>query len=98
MPTLQYRQWTRPLSASLLSISVLAGCGGPGSPEIAMAGENTQSSDRQEAALDDGCRSEKSRFASMVDWMICVGAALGPPLEGEANDPSSFMYASKNGP
>jgi hypothetical protein len=94
MPTLPFLQWIKPFSASLLSLSLIAACGGSGPPQFAKAHPNAFSADREEISLDDGCAPLRSRFESVIDWMNCVGAALGAPPDGEASETSSVRYAS----
>ena len=98
MPTLQHLHWVRPISGSLLSFSLLAACGGIHSAQTVTASQNTYSRNRQEISLDDGCAPEKSPFASAVDWMNCVGAALGAPQSSNDGNSASFTYASRTKP
>jgi hypothetical protein len=95
MYTLLYLQCIRPISWGLLSLGLLAACGGSGSPQTATAYPNMNNRDRQGVSLDDGCAPAKSPFASVIDWTNCVGAALGAPQSGEASDSSSFKLASR---
>jgi hypothetical protein len=98
MLTLQHLKWIGPISGNLLSLSLLAACGGSSSPQTVTAYQNTYNGDRREVSLDDGCAPQKSPFSSVTGWMNCVGAALGAPPNGEASDSPSFMYASKTRP
>jgi hypothetical protein len=98
MYTLRYLQCIRPISGGLLSLGLLAACGGPGSPLAVTASPNMNNRDRQGVSLDDGCAPTKSPFASVMDWTNCVGAALGAPQSGEASDSFSFKLASRTRP
>ena len=93
MPILQNLQWTGPITGSLLSLSLLAACGGSGAAQPVTAYQNTYSRDRLEVSLDDFCAPNNSPFASVSGWMNCVGAALAAPLNAETSDPFSFRYA-----
>jgi hypothetical protein len=97
MPTKQNLQWTRPVTGSLLSLSLLAACGGSRSPQPLTAYQNTYIGDRQEVSLDELCGPEKS-LASVAGWVNCVGAALAAPVNAEGSDPTSLRYASRTGP
>jgi hypothetical protein len=77
----------------LLSLSLLAACGGSGVPQPPTAYQNTYIRDRQDVSLDEFCAPKNSPFASAVDWMNCVGAALAAPANAESSDPFSFRYA-----
>jgi hypothetical protein len=98
MPALQYSRWMTPISGSLLSLILLGSCGGSGPPQTVAAYPDTHDSDLQEVSLSDSCPRRESPFASVVEWLNCVGAALGAPLNGEDNDSSSFKYASRTIP
>jgi hypothetical protein len=98
MCALQYLQCIRPISGGLLSLGLLAACGGSGPPLTLTAYPNLNNRDRQEVPLDDGCAPAKSPFASKIDWTNCVGAALGAPQSGWASDSSSFKVASRTRP
>jgi hypothetical protein len=99
MRTLQCSRWIRPICGGLLSLSLLGSCGGTSPPQTVTAADpNTYDKDRQEVSLNDGCAGERAPFASVVEWLNCVGAALGAPLNGEANDSSSLRYASRTPP
>jgi hypothetical protein len=98
MYTLQCLQCIIRISGGLLSLGLLAACGGSGSPLTVTANANMNNSDRQEVSLDDSCAPAKSPFASVIDWTNCVGAALGAPQSGEASESSSFKFASRTGP
>jgi hypothetical protein len=82
----------------LLSLSLLAACGGSGSPLTVTANPTMNNRERQEVSLDEGCAPAKSPFASVIDWTNCVGTALGAPQSGEASDSSSFKFASRTRP
>jgi|HubBroStandDraft_1064217.scaffolds.fasta_scaffold00584_10 hypothetical protein len=97
MYTIQYLQRIRPISG-LLSLGLLAACGGSGSPLTATANPNTNNTDPQDVSLDDACAPVKSPFASVIDYANCMGAALGAPQSGEAGDSSSFKLASRTRP
>jgi hypothetical protein len=98
MYNLQYLQCIIPISGGLLSLGLLAACGGSDSPLTVTANPNMNNSDRQEVSLDDGCAPAKSPFASVIDWTNCVGAALGAPQSGEASDFPSIKFASRTRP
>jgi hypothetical protein len=93
MLILQNLQWTGPTTGSLLSLILLAACGGPGSAPPATAYQNTYIRDRLEVSVDDLCAPKNSPFASAAGWMNCAGAALAAPVNAETSDPFSFRYA-----
>ena len=98
MYALQYLQCIKPISGGLLSLGLLAACGGSGSTLTVTAYPNMNKGDRQEVSLDDGCAPAKSPFASVMEWTNCVGAALGAPQSGEAGDSTSLKFASRTRP
>jgi hypothetical protein len=98
MPILQNLKWTSPIPGSLLSLGLLAACGGSSLPQPVTAYQNTYTRDRQEVSPDDFCAPERAPFASVAGWMNCVGDALAAPVNAEASDPSSFRYASSTRP
>jgi hypothetical protein len=93
MPILQNLQWTGPITGSLLSLSLLAACGGSGSAQPVTAYQNTYSRDRLEVSLDEFCAPKNSPFTSVAGWMNCAGVALAAPINAETSDPFSFRYA-----
>jgi hypothetical protein len=93
MRILQNLQWTGPITGSLLSLILLAACGGSGSAQPVKAYQNTYIRDRLEVSLDDFCAPQNSPFASVSGWMTCVGVALTAPVNAETSDPFSYRYA-----
>jgi hypothetical protein len=98
MPALQRLRWIGLISANVISLNLLMACHGPHPPRTAMTDLNTQDSGGQEALPEDACAPLRSPVVSVVDWMNCVGAALGAPRPGEVRDSSPAVYSARTRP